>query len=160
MKIAINFFYLLANSYRATMRIMRGRAKKKEHGLCTNVTWFQWFFFMHIFSSTTFLYFSYRLETLTYNAHTLYLNQHLRQSTSIYLNYFFLQFLFKWKLAKTAQKSPVATLLEISRHSFPSPCHIPLRWSVPFCSFTYALYTLATILLPMLFMFSNMPFLL
>ena len=34
-----------------------------------------------------FLYLTYRLET--YGAHTLYLNQHSRQSTSIYLYYFF-----------------------------------------------------------------------
>ena len=33
------------------------------------------------------MYLTYRLET--YGAHTLYLNQHSRQSTSIYLYYFF-----------------------------------------------------------------------
>ena len=40
-------------------------------------------FFLYNF----FLYLTYRLET--YGAYTLYLNQHSRQSTSIYLYYFF-----------------------------------------------------------------------
>ena len=40
-----------------------------------------------IFLIYLFLYLTYRLET--YGAHTLYLNQHSRQSTSIYLYYFY-----------------------------------------------------------------------
>ena len=92
-----NQFFSLICQYCATRRFCEGTtAQPGDFARPRKIAWFvrkhypvsviflyAQFFLYNFFCS----YLTYRLET--YGAHTLYLNQHSRQSTSIYLYYFF-----------------------------------------------------------------------